>query len=115
MLSISLKNIHLHGKHGLYESEAITGNEFEVDVTVRLPLSAADEWPFVDYTGLYKIVEEVFSTPTRLLETLVRAIYNRVKEYAPEGAILKVAVRKMNPPIAGADIECSEVCLSDDD
>lgn len=113
MLSIALHNIRLHGKHGLYPEEAITGNEFAVDVEVRLPAAMDDEWPFVDYAVLYSLTEEVFATPTKLLETLVKEIYSRVKKYAPAEAKLHIAIRKLSPPIVNAAVESAAVTFTD--
>lgn len=113
MLTISLKNVRLHGKHGLYPQEAITGNEFEVNVTVFLSVDPLGEWPFVDYSHLHHIIVTVFATPTKLLETLVREIYGRIKDYVPMATKVSVAVRKLAPPIEGASIEAAEVCYED--
>lgn len=101
MFTVSLHDIRIHGKHGLYPEEAVLGNWFEVDVDICIAVKTAEEWPFIDYTTINGVVHEVFATPTKLLETLVRSIHNNLKAAAPSGAVVKVAIRKMHPPMPG--------------
>lgn len=101
MLTVSLHNIRIHGKHGLYPEEAILGNWFEVDVDINANVAADEEWPFIDYTVVNTTVHDIFIKPTQLLETLVRRIYEALRLIAPDGAVIAVAIRKMHPPMPG--------------
>ncbi len=101
MLTVSLHNIRIHGRHGLYPEEAVLGNWFEVDVDVRTTITDGAEWPFIDYTAINKAVHEVFVKPTKLLETLVLAIHFSLKALTPEDSVITVAIRKMHPPMPG--------------
>lgn len=112
MLTVSLHNIRIHGKHGLYPEEAILGNWFEVDVDVKVQVTAKDKWPFVDYSVINKKVHDIFGNPTPLLETLVLQIHESLKSMAPEGSVVRVAIRKMHPPMPG-DVAYSQVCFEE--
>lgn len=109
MLTVSLHNIRIHGKHGLYPEEAVLGNWFEVDVDIKAPTQEGVEWPFIDYSVISKTVHDVFIKPTQLLETLVRRLHQALKEGSPTDAVIRVAIRKMHPPMPG-DVGYSQVC-----
>lgn len=112
MLSVSLHNIRIHGKHGLYPEEAVLGNWFEVDVDIHAPVTVVEEWPFIDYSAVNRIVHDIFMKPTQLLETLVRKVHEALKEMAPGNAVIRVAVRKMHPPMPG-DVGYAQVCYEE--
>jgi dihydroneopterin aldolase len=107
MLTVSLHGIKLLAPHGLYPQEHILGNSFEVDVDVALP--DAQPWPYADYTLIQKTVAEVFNSKGQLLETFVYNIHGAIKERFPESLKVKVAVRKLNPPMPGT-IAYAQVC-----
>ena len=109
MLSVSLHNIRIHGKHGLYPEEAVLGNWFEIDIDVHAPVSAEEKWPFIDYSVINTTVHDVFSKPTQLLETLVRKVHEALKAIVPQNAVIRVAIRKMHPPMPG-DVGYAQVC-----
>ncbi len=108
MLTVSLHGIKLHAPHGLYPQEHILGNNFEVDVDVHIPVPGSEQWPFVDYTVINGIVNNVFQQPGQLLETFVHNIYTALRNTTPNGSKIRVAVRKMNPPMQG-DVSYSQV------
>jgi len=111
MLTVSLHNIRIHGKHGLYPEEAILGNWFEVDVDVKAAvLTTTEKWPFIDYSVINTCVHDIFAKPTHLLETLVQKIHESLKSIAPEGSVVRVAIRKMHPPMPG-DVAYAQVCF----
>ena len=100
MLTISLHCIRIHGPHGLYPEEAETGNDFEVDVDVRLPATIKDEWPLVDYSRINDIVRSVMKGErVPLLEMLVRNIWMGIRAEWPQLTHIKVTIRKLRPPM----------------
>jgi len=106
MLTVSLHGIKIHAPHGLYPQEYILGNKFEVDVDVWLP--DVHPWPFADYTLLRQIVADNFAQPGQLLETFVANIHAAIKAQIPVSEKVRVAVRKMHPPMPG-DVTYSQV------
>lgn len=108
MLTVSLHGITLHAPHGLYPQEHVLGNEFEVDVDVWVP-DETTPWPFVDYTIIFSVVNEVFHREGQLLETFVLNIHTELKVLFPISEKIKVVVRKMHPPLQGS-VKYSQVC-----
>jgi 7,8-dihydroneopterin aldolase/epimerase/oxygenase len=107
MLTVSLHGIKIHAPHGLYPEEHILGNAFEIDVD--LWLNDAQPWPFADYTLVQKTVSGVFQKKGQLLETFVLNIHTALKEHFPIAEKVRVAVRKLHPPMAG-DVAYAQVC-----
>lgn len=109
MLTISLHGIKLHAKVGLYAEEKIKGNDFEIDVDVFVPAGNTSSFPFVDYTVIHAEVKSAFEEEGELLETFVRSIHARLKSKFFEAEKIRVAIRKLNPPLGG-DVRYSQVC-----
>jgi dihydroneopterin aldolase len=107
MLTVSLHKIKIHAPHGLYPQEHILGNVFEIDVDLWLP--DTPPWPYADYVLIHKAVTHIFQQPNQLLETFVQNIHAALKEQFPFTEKIRVAVRKLNPPMGG-DVAFSQVC-----
>lgn len=109
MLSIAVNNIQIRAGHGMYPEEAIRGNDFEVDVAVFLPIGIQDDWPLIDYSRISEIVHFVMLAETvPIMEMLVQDIWIRIKQEWPELAKIRVAIRKLNPPMKG-DVHHAQV------
>jgi len=107
MLTVSLHGIKIHAPHGLYPEEHVLGNTFEADVDIWLP--DVQPWPFADYTLIQKTVASAFEQPAQLLETFVLNIYTALKEIIPVAEKIRVAIRKLHPPMHGA-VAYAQVC-----
>lgn len=110
MLTVSLHGITLRAPHGLYPQEHVLGNDFEIDIDVLLSVEDNRPWPFADYTLINETVRQVFNQPGQLLETFVQHIHAALKAQFTEAAKIKVAVRKLRPPMAG-DVQYAQVCF----
>lgn len=108
MLTVSLRGIKLHSPHGLYPEELVLGNDFEIDVDIYLAVSNTKPWPFVDYALIHGIVVNVFNQQGQLLETFVQHIHSAIKMNVPDAEKVKVAIRKMHPPLQG-DVNYAQV------
>ena len=108
MLTVSLHKIKLIAPHGLYPQEHILGNSFEVDVDIWL--QDAQPWPFADYTVIQQTVAGIFNEQGHLLETFVYNIHTSIKSAFPEAEKVRVAVRKLNPPMPG-EVAYAQVCF----
>jgi dihydroneopterin aldolase len=108
MLTISLHGIKLHAPIGLYPQERILGNYFEVDVDIYMPVDNDKHWPFIDYSVVYDIVLNIFQQQEKLLETVVHKVHTALKLKAPGAEKIKVAVRKLHPPLNG-DVHYAQV------
>jgi dihydroneopterin aldolase len=107
MLTVSLHGIKIHAPHGLYPEEHILGNAFEIDVDIWL--NDTQPWPFADYSLIQKTVATIFQMEGQLLETFVLNIHTALKENFPIAEKIRVAVRKLNPPMTG-EVAYAQVC-----
>lgn len=103
---IVLKNIVVHGFHGVHPEEAKLGQRFEFDlvcVTDTRPAGLADDYgKALCYESLFNLVEAT-ATKERfhLLEALVETIAARVLDRFEAVGEVGVTVRKPQAPIAG--------------
>ena len=111
MLTVSLSGVRFHAPVGLYPQEAFIHNEIELNISVSQPANITD-LPLIDYTILHGIATEAVQEPTALLETIVQRIVQNIDAKYP-GSKLKVAVRKLHPPMQG-QVDYSEVCWESD-
>jgi dihydroneopterin aldolase len=109
MLTVSIHGIKIHAYIGLYPEEKETGNNFEIDVDVFTNANEDQAFPFIDYSILYNRVSEIFRRPGDLIESYVKEIHTSLKETFPEAERIKVAVRKLLPPLGG-DVHYAQVC-----
>jgi len=104
---LRLRNMLFFAHHGLLPEEARLGQRFEVDVELRLSLSAAglgdDPASTVDYARLYKIVEDAVTAGPRfdLVEAVAEAVATAIGKAFERVDSVRVWVRKPNPPVAG--------------
>ena len=100
-LTIELKQVRFYGFHGLYENESFTGNEFEIDLRVRIHpavevIRKMEE--SISYVSLYELVKKRMQQREALLETLAMDIANLVnKEFAGVKEV-NISITKLTPP-----------------
>ncbi len=101
MYTIYLNNLHFHAYHGLFEEEKIIGNEFIVNVEIALSnVDFIDELnQTIDYSMVYKIIQDKMSIPTPLLETLLANISNAIYVYDNRIKEISIKIEKKHPPI----------------
>lgn len=101
---IGLTNLRFHARHGVWEQENKVGNEFIVDVKVRIPYTEEiltdDLNSTISYADIYEIVENEMGKPRKLLETVAAAVLSRLKAIRPGITSGSIRICKSNPPIA---------------
>lgn len=111
VLTVSLHHIRIRAPHGLYPEEAARGNDFEVDVDTRLPVTIGEDWPLIDYARISEIVHIVMNGDAMpLLEMLAQEIFRKLRAEWPILSHIKVTIRKMHPPMPG-DVRYAQVCF----
>lgn len=101
-ITIELKSVLFFAFHGLHEEEGKTGNEYEVDLSVRFitdgkMITKIDET--IDYVKLFEIVKQEMEQPRKLLETVAISITEKIQEHFSEVKEVQVRINKKNPPI----------------
>ncbi len=104
MDKITLKSIEYFAHHGYYDEERQRGNRFEVDITAKGNFSDAangDELEKTfDYERAEKMVSDVMNGKSvKLIETICKRIGDDIFSADPSILELKVAIRKLSPPI----------------
>ncbi|RQO29751.1 hypothetical protein DBR32_14290 [Taibaiella sp. KBW10] len=110
MLTVSVMNALFNAPVGLYPQEAHTMNKIQIDLKVSTPADI-QSLPMIDYTVLYAMIKEVMQAPHKTLETIVTAVYHKVKALHKETSV-SIHVRKLNPPISGI-LDYTEVSFAD--
>jgi dihydroneopterin aldolase len=102
---IVLTGIHGFGYHGLFEQERKDGQDFFVDLTLVVDLSAAvasdsieDTVNYADITDL--VVQEITTNPVNLIEKLAARIAERVLNQHIKVQSVVVTVHKPQAPVA---------------
>lgn len=104
--SINIRGIRGWGFHGVLEHERIDGQDFIVDVELRLDLSEAaatdDLTRTVDYSGIAQLAHDhITGEPHLLIETLAEHIaQSALTSGGPRVREVTVSVHKPQAPIA---------------
>lgn len=113
MYTISLNNLEFHSFHGFYQEENLIGNTFVVDIVVEindfelgirneeLGIGIEEITTTVNYETLFQIAKEEMAIPRKLLETVVKSIYDRIKLLNPNIHSIEVSLTKKHVPIEG--------------
>ena len=116
MGTIKVENIRVNAFHGCLKEETKIGGEYRVDLMVKANLDSSSKSDklndTVDYVLLNKIVKEEMAIPTKLIETVVKRILDRVFLECELVTKVTVSVSKMNPPIGG-DVEAVTVKMTE--
>ena len=102
---IVLTGIHGFGYHGLFEQERKDGQDFFVDLTLSVDLTAASQSDAIADTVNYAeitdlVVEEITSNPVNLIEKLAGRIAERVLNQHLKVKSVTVTVHKPQAPVA---------------
>ena len=101
---VSLKDIRFFSYHGFYPEEQITGNVFFIDIDTEFEVfldGNDDISKTVNYERLYEIAHCEMKKTRKLLETVAYSILAHIKNEFLIVSSARVAIRKMNPPLAG--------------
>lgn len=107
MAVIALEGMRFYAYHGFYEEERIVGNYYTLDVYVKTGVFKAamsdDLFATVNYETIYFLCQTEMRRPTKLLETLVQRMIDRLMEQF-EGKVsgIKIRLTKLNPPLRGS-------------
>ena len=102
---IVLTGIHGFGYHGLFDHERENGQDFYVDLSLSVDLTAAAISDSIDDTVNYAeitdlVVEEITSDPVNLIEKLAARIAERVLYQHLKVISVVVTVHKPQAPVA---------------
>lgn len=102
MVKICVDNVMLHGLHGLYNGEPLTGGQFEVSVHVSFDdtdIEFNNLRDTISYVSLFEIVKLRMATPTQLLEKVAMDILDEIRDRFPVITASWISIHKLQPPI----------------
>lgn len=102
---ISLEDIRLRGNHGVFPQERKVGNEFKIDVKVRIPVPVSIKsdalTDTISYADIYEVVATEFCRPSNLLEHVCWRIEEELRKKWPQIQSGEIKIVKIQPPIDG--------------
>lgn len=100
---IVLQGLEFHAHHGVYESEAVFGARFVVDLELFLPLPATDDLDAtVDYAAVFELVRrQVTEVRFGLLEALASRLAAAILAEQQRVQGVRVRVHKPHAPLPG--------------
>ncbi len=106
MQIINIHNAQFFAYHGVYEQEQYIGGKFAVDVEIAGDFSHAgktdDVADTVNYAEVYELVKKIMTEKRYyLIERAAQEIVDSILIQFESVMHVKVAVRKINPPIGG--------------
>lgn len=111
---IFLKDIHCYAYHGVAPQESLIGNEYIIDLKLKVDISQAAETDevtdTVSYAEVHEVVKTEMSSPSKLLEHVCNRIVRELFTRFPLIEEVKISLSKRNPPM-GADIDSAGVEL----
>lgn len=109
---IFLDNMRFFAYHGVGEQETLVGNEFTVNLRLKVDIQRAAETDdvadTVSYADVYEAVKSEMSLPSKLLEHISGRIIHRLFRDFPQIKEIELKLSKRNPPM-GADIAAAGI------
>lgn len=109
---IYLKEIHCYAYHGVAPQENLIGNEYVIDLKLKVDISRASQTDEVEDTVSYADVHELVKTEmaisSKLLEHVGGRIATKLFEVFPTIEEVELRLSKRNPPM-GADIDAAGI------
>jgi dihydroneopterin aldolase len=104
-LWIGLEGMEFHAHHGVYDEERLKGGRYVVDVQVCTDAQRAELYDelegTVNYERIYATARQQMERPVKLIEHLARNILNELRTWIPKDDVIKIRIRKLNPPLSG--------------
>ena len=105
MSLISIEKMEFYSYHGCFEEERKIGTWFNVDLSMEVDTSKAEETDnledTVNYQEVYAVVKREMMISSKLLENVARRILNAIQKEFPSVSYAWVKIKKMNPPLGG--------------
>ena len=97
--------MEFYSYHGCFEEERKIGTWFNVDLSMEVDTSKAEETDNLDdtvnYQAVYQVVKREMMVSSKLLEHVARRILTAVQKEFPTISYAWIKIKKMNPPLGG--------------
>lgn len=102
MVTVELRNVIMHGHHGVYVEEQEVMNTFEVNLDVSYEesdLKFNEVGDTISYVALFDIVQERIQVPVFLLEKICGETITKIKTKFPQVRAIQMSIYKLQAPI----------------
>ena len=103
--NIFLDEVRIHAYHGVMPQENEVGQDFLVSARCCVDMTSAMQSDqlesTLDYSLLYRLIEEEMHKTSQLLEHVAGRIADRVFAEFPKVMSLDLRITKLNPPLGG--------------
>ncbi|WP_175628473.1 dihydroneopterin aldolase [Bacteroides acidifaciens] len=111
---ILLKEIRCYAYHGVAPQENLIGNEYIIDLKLKVDISKAAQTDevvdTVNYAEVHQVIMAEMAVPSKLLEHVGGRIVEKLFQQFPTLEEIELHLSKRNPPM-GADIESAGIEL----
>lgn len=111
---IILKDLRYYAYHGVASQEKLIGNEYIINLKLKVDISQAirtDEvTDTVSYADVHEVVKAAMTIPSKLLEHICGQIVQKLFAEFPSIEEIEINLSKRNPPM-GADIDTAGIEL----
>jgi dihydroneopterin aldolase len=103
MIQVLLKNIQLHGYHGVHSLETITGTNFTINLVIDANIKNGDLLleDTIDYASVFELLQYEFAQTEVLLENLSNRIIQKIFATFIQAEQIELTILKNDAPIAG--------------
>ena len=112
--TIFLKDIRCYAYHGVAPQENLIGNEYVIDLKLKVDISKAAQTDevadTVNYAEVHNVIKTEMAIPSKLLEHVGGRIIQKLFETFPDIEEAELRLSKRNPPM-GADIDAAGIEL----
>lgn len=111
---ILIENLVLYAYHGVMPQENIVGNEYIINVKIRIDLTESCQSDDLDdtisYADVCDLIELEMNVKSKLIEHAAKRIVDRLMGEYPQIEGIELRLSKRNPPM-GRQIDCASVLL----
>lgn len=111
---ILLKEIRCYAYHGVAPQENLIGNEYIIDLKLKVDISRAaqtdDVADTVNYAEVHHVIKTEMAVPSKLLEHVGGRIVEKLFQQFSTVEEIELRLSKRNPPM-GADIDSAGIEL----
>ena len=109
---ITLSRLTFYAYHGVMPQEQVVGNEFYIDLRIKVNMehsALTDELvDTVSYADVFQSVKSEMDIPSKLLEHAVARVVQRLFDDYSQIEEVQIKLAKRNPPM-GADVDSAGV------
>lgn len=101
MFKIELHKLSFFAHHGLHDEEAVTGTNFEIDVSIKFDATGkiTSIHQTINYADVYAVIAKHMEHPVALLEMLAQNITEEIYTLDARIKTINISINKLHPPI----------------